>query len=230
MSNFNIIRETKVIESFRNKTVIDSFDLKLEHYTERFTGEIDLNNDWQIGLIVGNSGTGKTTIARELFNAHYITHFEYDDRSILENMPESRSINDIIKMFNAVGFSAPPCWLKSYETLSNGQKMRTDLANALLKDDDLIVFDEFTSVVDRTVAKIGSNAVQKAIRKTDKKFIAVTCHFDVEEWLLPDWVFNTNEMKFYDYRELKKKDQTFNYQFTKQKINQYGKILANIII
>ena len=38
--------------------------------------------------------------------------------------------------------------------------------------------------------------MQKAIRKTNKKFIAVTCHYDVEDWLLPDWVFDTNSMTF----------------------------------
>ena len=55
-----------------------------------------------------------------------------------------------------------------------------------MEEDDLIVFDEFTSVVDRNVAKIGSYAMQKAIRKSDKQFIAVTCHHDVQDWLLPD--------------------------------------------
>jgi GNAT superfamily N-acetyltransferase len=74
--------------------------------------------------------------------------------------------------------------------------MRVDLANAILSDNDLFVFDEFTSVVDRNVAQIGSFAMQKAIRKTNKKFIAVTCHFDVEDWLLPDWVFDTDTMTF----------------------------------
>lgn len=76
--------------------------------------------------------------------------------------------------------------------------MRVDLARAILSDNELFVFDEFTSVVDRNIAKIGSFAMQKAIRKSEskKRFIAVTCHFDVEDWLLPDWVFNTNDMTF----------------------------------
>ena len=40
----------------------------------------------------------------------------------------------------------------------------------MLSKNDLIVFDEFTSVVDRNVAKIGSYAVQKAIEETAKSF------------------------------------------------------------
>ena len=101
--------------------------------------------------------------------------------------------------------------------------MRVDLANAILQDKDLIVFDEFTSVVDREVAKVGSFATQKAIRKTNKKFVAVSCHYDVQDWLLPDWVFNTNSMEF---TKLKKKtDLISNLEFsrleTKQSIGDY---------
>ena len=56
----------------------------------------------------------------------------------------------------------------------------------------LIAFDEFTSVVDRNVARIGSAAVAKAIRggTIGCRFVAVTCHYDVTEWLAPDWVID----------------------------------------
>lgn len=74
--------------------------------------------------------------------------------------------------------------------------MRCDLARAIVENKDMFVFDEFTSVVDRNVAQIGSLAMQKAIRRQDKQFIAVTCHYDVEEWLQPDWVFCTDDFTF----------------------------------
>ena len=63
------------------------------------------------------------------------------------------------------------------------------MARALCDPAPLVVIDEFTSVVDRTVAQIGSAAVAKAVRRTSgKQVVAVTCHYDVEEWLCPDWV------------------------------------------
>ena len=74
--------------------------------------------------------------------------------------------------------------------------MRVDLARALLEDRDVIVFDEYTSVVDRDVAKVCSLAVNKAIRNQNKKFIAVSCHDDIIEWLQPDWVYDTNQQTF----------------------------------
>lgn len=55
-----------------------------------------------------------------------------------------------------------------------------------------VVFDEFTSVVDRNVAKVCSAAVAKGIRRghIPCRFVAVTCHYDVAEWLEPDWVLD----------------------------------------
>ena len=78
--------------------------------------------------------------------------------------------------------------MKPFSVLSTGEQFRVALARHLLSDDDPIVVDEFTSVVDRQVAHIGSIAVSKYVRKRDRKFIAVTCHYDVIEWLQPDWI------------------------------------------
>ena len=204
MPNFDIVRKSKPNKSFRVASIIGKFDLQSEEVTEHFVGNIDLPANWQIGLIVGSSGTGKTTIAKELFPNAYITDFDYTAECILDDMPENKTVDEITRTFNSVGFSSPPSWLKPYSALSNGQKMRVDLAKALLSENQLTVFDEVTSVVDRNVAQIGSNAIQKAIRKSDKQFIAVTCHFDVEDWLLPDWVFNTDSMTFQSFEGQKK--------------------------
>jgi ABC-type ATPase with predicted acetyltransferase domain len=74
--------------------------------------------------------------------------------------------------------------------------MRVDLVKALLSKKDIIIFDEYTSVVDRTVAQISSYAIQKNIRKENKKFIAVTCHYDVLDRLEPDRIFDTKDFTF----------------------------------
>lgn len=204
MPTFDIIKKSEPKQSFRVASIIGKFDLQSNAIEERFTGNIDISDSWQIGLIVGKSGTGKTTIAKQLFENAYITNFEYQAETVLDDMPKDKSVDEITRAFNSVGFSSPPSWLKPYSVLSNGEKMRCDLARAILSDTELFVFDEFTSVVDRQVAQVGSFAMQKAIRKTKKKFIAVTCHFDVEDWLLPDWVFNTDTMTFQSFEGQKK--------------------------
>lgn len=204
MPTFDIIKEVKPKKTFRVASVIGKFDLQSENIIEQFKGEINLPDNWQIGLIVGKSGTGKTTISKQLFPDSYITNYEYNAETVLDDMPKECSVEQITSAFNSVGFSSPPSWLKPYSVLSNGQKMRVDLARAILEEQKFFVFDEFTSVVDRNVAQIGSYAMQKAIRKTDKQFIAVTCHFDVQDWLLPDWIFNTDTMTFQSFEGQKK--------------------------
>ena len=194
MPYFDIVKENNPDITFRVSKIQADFDVKIEHSNEHFVGNIEMPDDWQIGVIVGASGTGKTTIAKELFNEELIKGFDYTAKSVIDDMPKDAKIDEITKMFYSVGFGSVPSWLKPYSVLSNGEKMRVDLARALLEK-DFIVFDEFTSVVDRQIAQTACIAINKALKKTNKKFIAVTCHYDILDWLQPDWVFDTNKMQ-----------------------------------
>lgn len=194
MQNFNIIKKIDIDKTFRVAKIMGDFDVKLEHTDEHFTGNIELPENWNIGLIVGASGTGKSTIANELFGDCIVKNYEYKNKSVIDDMPKNCSVDDISKMFYTVGFGSVPSWLKPYQVLSNGEKMRVDLARSLLERDK-ICFDEFTSVVDRNVAQTACIAINKSIKKLNKKFIAVTCHYDVIEWLQPDWIFDTSKMQ-----------------------------------
>jgi hypothetical protein len=66
----------------------------------------------------------------------------------------------------------------------------------MAESDGCFVIDEFTSVVDRTVAQIGSAALAKTIRKTKRQMIAVGVHYDVIDWLQPDWVYEPHLNRF----------------------------------
>lgn len=225
MQNFNILKENKVDKTFRVAKIMNDFDVKVEHSNENFIGTIDLPKIWNIGLIVGNSGTGKSTIAKEIFQNEYINNFEYNHKSVIDDMPQSKTIEEIEKMFYTVGFGSVPSWLKPYKVLSNGEKMRVDLARALLENDK-ICFDEFTSVVDRNVAQTMCIATNKTIKKLNKQFIAVSCHYDIIEWLQPDWIFDTNVMKMVPYQAHEEKKNLI----LKNANEASGQNLGNIII
>lgn len=229
MPSFNIIKESKLQESFRTKSVIGQFDLQIDTIREHFYGNIAIENrDWKIGCIVGASGSGKSTIAKQIFSENYITKYKYDDRPIIDMMPEHLTVSEITKTFNSVGFATVWSWLKPYHVLSNGEQMRVDLARAILENKELIVFDEFTSVVDRTIAKTASAAISKAIRKTEKKFVAVTCHKDIVDWLEPDWVYDTDQKKFF-FVQTNTKDQNCGLKLDRV-APKFGLYLENIII
>lgn len=202
MPSFDIIKNSEASESFKTKTIIGQYDLDDNKITEHFTGDLPYENmEWNIGAIVGTSGSGKTIISKHIFGENYISSYEYDSRPIIDNFGENTT-TEITDALTSVGFSSPPSWLKPYSVLSEGEKMRVNLARAILEKKDMVAFDEFTSVVDRDVAKVGSMAIEKAVRKAGKKFIAITCHYDILEWLSPDWIYDVNAKKFIDSRGL----------------------------
>lgn len=205
MPSFDIVKKSNIQNTYRVARIMGDFDVKLEHANERFSGNFDLPDKWNIGVIVGASGTGKSTIARELFADCYCNNLVYSANSVIDDMPKNILVEDIEKMFYAVGFGSVPSWLKPYSVLSNGEKMRVDLARCLLEKDK-VCFDEFTSVVDRQVAQTACIAINKAVKRTNKQFVAVSCHYDILEWLQPDWVFDTNKMSmvFTTARDAKK--------------------------
>jgi ABC-type glutathione transport system ATPase component len=228
MSTFNIIKEIKFNKTFRNQKIIDEFDLNSENYKEIFKGEIDLDIDWKIGLIYGSSGSGKTTIGKELFKEKFKEQIAFNNKlSIMDNMPKGKSVDEITKIFNQVGFSSPISWLKPPLVLSNGEKMRVNLAYQLLNDEELIIFDEFTSVVDRNVAKTMCLCLNKILKKINKKIIFISCHYDILEWLNTDWSFDTNLMKY----SAEKKTQKSNRDSKSEKEDtKTGNCLGNITI
>lgn len=225
MQHFSIEKKNEVDKTFRVSKIMADFDVDPKHSNEHFEGNFNLPEEWNVGIIVGKSGTGKTTIAKDMFGEELISGFEYKHKSVIDDMPKDKNVEDISKAFYSVGFGSVPSWLKPYAVLSNGEKMRVDIARSILEK-DFIVFDEFTSVVDREVAKVASMAVSKAIRKQNKKFIAVTCHYDVIDYLEPDWVFNTDTMtfSFTTGDDLNKRSQSRNVT------DQNGENLGSIII
>lgn len=212
MPRVDAVVECPVHDSFRVQQAAGLFDVPLgDRASERFSVELpELDEDWQIGLIVGPSGSGKTTIARQVYGERLFEAAAWPaDRAVVDAFAPL-SVRETVGLFTAVGFSSPPSWVKPYRVLSRGEQFRCDLARSLAAADPnesastkspirnpqseipLVVFDEFTSVVDRNVARVCSAAVAKAIRggRVRKRFVAVTCHYDVAEWLTPDWTLD----------------------------------------
>jgi GNAT superfamily N-acetyltransferase len=152
---------------------------------------------WSVGLIVGPSGAGKSSVARECFPVSPVPVW-HDDRSILDDFPAGMSIRDIVDLLTSVGLGSTPSWMRPYRTLSTGEQFRAMCARQIAEapEGKIITIDEFTSVVDRQVAQVASHTLGKTVRRTGRQLVAVTCHYDVVDWLQPDWVYQPHADTF----------------------------------
>jgi ABC-type lipoprotein export system ATPase subunit/GNAT superfamily N-acetyltransferase len=154
----------------------------------------DLSKDFGIGVIVGASGTGKSTLLKSFGEPEKPT---WSKNSIASNFETPVDANEKL---SASGLMSVPEWVKPYHVLSNGQQFRANLARSL---HDGAVIDEFTSVIDRNVAKAASNAMARYVRKNNVKGIVLaTVHRDILEYLEPDWVIDTDRGEWTSERYL----------------------------
>lgn len=199
MSSVDVVITSTPSRSIRARQIEAMFDVpSTQAQTLTWRGNVPLHEKpWHVGLIVGPSGCGKSTIARHLFPdmLQSMAH-TWNGASVIDDFPNNVPIDRIADICQAVGFNTIPAWLRPYAVLSNGEQFRVSLARTLLNSPECAVVDEFTSVVDRQVAQIASHAVQKYVRKNNTRFVAVSCHYDIVDWLQPDWILEPATMSF----------------------------------
>ena len=173
----------------------DHFDLSVGDVAEvHIPNNLNLSTlgDWNIGVICGASGSGKSTILHSLGE---IKEVEFDNNKPLISNFSPMTPQEASQILCAMGLASVPTWIRPYSSLSNGEKYRAEVAKRISSESvgGIILVDEYTSVVDRNVAKSMSNALQKYIRKEKKQIILATCHYDILEWLQPDWIYDLNK-------------------------------------
>ena len=191
VSDFNSYRAARVKSLFNAENGCN-FDLEVD---------ADLDFEWNIGVVVGPSGSGKTSIGRVIFGQDKIYDYSrgWDpSKPIIDCIAPDGDFNEVTGALANVGLGDVPAWLRPYRVLSNGEQFRAGLAKVICERPSEIVIDEFTSVVDRQIAKIGSQAFQKAWRRSNPngKVVLLTPHYDILDWVQPDWVIDTKTKTF----------------------------------
>ena len=205
MPSFSIEVESEIVRDAKVMQVEGMFDVAPAKRS-KLEWKVDLpieERPWNIGLIIGPSGCGKTTVAKTAFDKELVSGYDWDGKKAVVSQFGDMSIKDVCSALSSVGFSSAPSWLRPFHALSNGEQFRVTLARAI-SSGEMVCIDEFTSVVDRTVAKIGSCAVAKAVRKKNSQLVAVSCHYDIVEWLQPDWTYEPIGNKF-EWRSLRRR-------------------------
>lgn len=222
-TDFNTYRSARV-KSLFNAERGNEFNLDADLPIE--------NEEWQIGLIVGPSGSGKTSIGKKLFGGGKIVDLygEWPKESpIIEAINPGGDFDTVTGALANVGLGDVPSWLRPFHALSNGQQFRAGLARVIVDAPDEVIIDEFTSVVDRQIAKIGAMAFSKGWRRNKgKKVVLLACHYDIIEWLQPDWVYDTGTATF-KKKTKSESDQISNWKFGRS-TNLTGDILNRITI
>jgi len=157
----------------------------------------------QVIFITGASGSGKSTILRliqqhidQCDQAHLLC---FDSLPPIDDMPlvdcfPGRTLSQVLRLLSLAGLNDAFVMLRKPSELSDGQRYRLRLAQAMamIEDDVLpgtlkiILADEFGATLDRTTAKVIARNVRRWASAQGICFVAATTHDDIMESLDPD--------------------------------------------
>lgn len=224
-------------EPLTTKVPCDEFtNMVQNNFDYEFTGESKfypyelpkeiLNKPFQILAIVGASGGGKSTLLKEFDNKYNSNKNIYDNsKAIVSNFNNPKEASSKL---SAVGLNSMPVWCRPRNVLSVGEGFRADLA---LNLNSYTIYDEFTSTIDRNVAKSTCNGLQRYIRENNlQQMVFCSCHKDFIPYLKPNYVIDIDEEKVYDCGNGDCLGEISLSKCTNQMTKTFGEYLGNIII
>ncbi len=189
--------QTKTAQSLRVFEVAEAFGLGLEDdkpFDVLKNFEIDIRPG-DIVYLTGDSGGGKSLLLRKvtsevsqkksLFGEIAVdSDLRIDPQSIvIESIGESTE--EAITFLSYAGMNDAYLFLRKYAELSDGQKYRYKIAKMLDQKKQVLIFDEFCSVLDRETAKAVAFTLQKIARRKKLTLIVATAHDDLIRDLSP---------------------------------------------
>jgi len=166
-------------------SIFDKYDLN--DVNEEF--EIPEKPKSGVTILIGSSGSGKTTIMKKW---GMVENSYCEETPIYKLFKTEEDAEKNLLMF---GLRTIPAWRRSLNELSNGERQRAIFA--LNYSDGIIFCDEFTSLVDRNTALALCNSINKV--KPDNLIVA-SCHGDISEFLECDQIYDCDKRKWRSLR------------------------------
>eukprot|EP00434_Breviolum_minutum_P016622 symbB.v1.2.014654.t1/scaffold1077.1/size139779/1 len=167
----------------RTAEASEAFDLEFNGTVNQVVQVLQprhLPDSWSIGAFCGPSGSGKSVNMRNL-GCEVVIQWRHG--TPIHEQADSALLDIVLLPLAAQQ--------RCYDDLSTGQKMQADLARQLAAGGRILV-DEFTSVLDRTLAAALCISVESYVRRMNLQLIVATVHLDILQQLQPDWYFRSD--------------------------------------
>lgn len=166
--------------SDKAKDMLKAFDYEPKEEKAPFV-RIPGMKHWNVCVILGPSGTGKTTSLKRFGDPSDVDVNWYVPVIDLTGDPET-----LVPMYRKCGFGSVPSWCLPYGKLSNGERYRVQIALKLLRGDNPVILDEFGSYLDAPSAVMLASLVRKLASTTGRKFLIATLNPVIAQELEPD--------------------------------------------
>lgn len=145
-----------------------------------------------IVYVTGQSGSGKSTVLRELVDQMSaaglkvadIDQVELLDKPLIDQIGKTTS--EALGYLSIAGLNDAYLFIRRPKELSDGQRYRFRLAKIIESGAAVWSADEFLAVLDRTTAKVIAFNLQKMARKMGATLIVATTHTDMVNDLAPN--------------------------------------------
>lgn len=183
---------TDVTRTERVLEIAEAFGLGLDDKEFVVFDQLPLEiEQGDVVYITGQSGSGKSTVLRELAAAMRkdglapvdIDQVELQDKPLIDQI--GTDLGHALELLSLAGLNDAYLYVRKPSELSDGQRYRFRLAKLIESGANVWIADEFLAVLDRDTAKVIAFSLQKAARRAGATLMVATTHHDMVQDLAP---------------------------------------------